>query len=155
MVRVVVAAAGGLCPKYHPSAPLKLELVYGEWVVNEDDDKGDSGDDRKSEVLDDGIHDIKLKDERNLGCFEVGQGSGVHIEVHQLVGPELESHEDIVSKDEVHFEGKWVFVAETNGSVEEAAVSSENNYDFGEVLDFNDFHSSAEIESGSLVVCMA
>ncbi|RZC88015.1 hypothetical protein C5167_004194 [Papaver somniferum] len=159
-----------LFTSYHPSPPLKME-----WNL--------------FLFLDDGSHDIKLKDgegssgsgsvenfdgessspggltERSSGCFELGQGSGVHTEIHQLVGPELGSHEDIVSEAEVHVksngavetksendiqivdESAIVSNLETgSGSVEEAAVASENYSDLEKPLDLDDFNSASEIQ---------
>ncbi|KAI3994735.1 hypothetical protein MKX01_002351 [Papaver californicum] len=113
-------------------------------AVKEFDDESKSSDDEddgKSEVLDDGSHDVKLKDgegssgsgsgsmekfgsessspvgllERSSGCFEVGQGLGVHIKINQLLGPESESREDIVSRAEVRIK--------RNGSVETKSES--------------------------------
>ncbi|KAI3947217.1 hypothetical protein MKX01_019870 [Papaver californicum] len=102
------------------------------WSVEEDEDESDSSDDEgdeKSEVLDDGNHEGKLKDgegssgsgsvenpggdisspggstESNTGCFEAGQGSGSNDEIDGLMGPEMESR-DIVSEAEiVHIKG--------------------------------------------------
>ncbi|KAI3988844.1 hypothetical protein MKX01_016415 [Papaver californicum] len=177
------------------------------WSVEEDEEETDSSDDEgdeKSEVLDDGNHAGKLKDgegisgsgsgsvgnsggelsspggstENNRGCFEVGQGSRNNDETDGLVGPELESREDIVSKAEiVHIKGNGSVgtesesdnqtvdqtanvssleirnelagnsvVAEVNGSVEEAAVASEKNFDLEKPLNFDDFNCAADME---------
>ncbi|KAI3906536.1 hypothetical protein MKW98_009444 [Papaver atlanticum] len=119
------------------------------WSVEEDEDESDSSDDEgdeKSEVLDDGSHEGKLKDgegssgsgsvedsggelsspggstESNRGCFEVGQGSGTNDEIDGLMGPELGSREDIVPEAEiVHVEG--------NGSVGTESESDNQTVD--------------------------
>ncbi|MCL7027860.1 hypothetical protein MKW94_013617 [Papaver nudicaule] len=114
-------AAGKRKKKSFPSTSGNSEKRLKLWSVEEDEDDTDSSDDEKSEVLDEG----KSKDgesssgsgsvensggelsspggstETKTGCFEVGQGSGHQDEIDGLLGPELESREDIVSEAEI------------------------------------------------------
>ncbi|KAI3879440.1 hypothetical protein MKX03_014060 [Papaver bracteatum] len=132
------------------------------WSVEEDEDESDSSDDEgdeKSEVLDDGSHEGKLKDgegssgsgsvensggelsspggstENNRGCFEVGQGSGNNDEIDGFMGPELGSREDIVPEAEtVHVEGNESVGAESESDNQTVDQSANANLEIRDEL---------------------
>ncbi|XP_026429723.1 replication stress response regulator SDE2-like [Papaver somniferum] len=136
-------------------------LVMMVKANNVESDSSADENDGKPEVLDDGSHDVKLKD----GEGSSGSGSGVHTGIHQLVGPKSGSHEDIESEAEVHVKSNGAVVTksesdiqivdesatvlnlETGGcSVEEAAVASKNNSNLGTPLDLDDYNLASEIQ---------
>ncbi|KAI3921225.1 hypothetical protein MKW92_052836 [Papaver armeniacum] len=132
------------------------------WSVEEDEDESDSSDDEgdeKSEVLDDGSHEGKLKDgegssgsgsvensggelsspggstENNRGCFEVGQGSGNNDEIDGFMGPELGSREEIVPEAEtVHVEGNGSVGTESESDNQTVDQSANGNLEIRDEL---------------------
>ncbi|KAI3910737.1 hypothetical protein MKW92_001994 [Papaver armeniacum] len=132
------------------------------WSVEEDEDESDSSDDEgdeKSEVLDDGSHEGKLKygegssgsgsvensggelsspggsTENNRGCFEVGQGSGNNDEIDGFMGPELGSREEIVPEAEtVHVEGNGSVGTESESDNQTVDQSANGNLEIRDEL---------------------
>ncbi|KAI3831670.1 hypothetical protein MKX03_021146 [Papaver bracteatum] len=111
---LICCGVGGLrIPKQHPSPPT---TTIASFEIETCDSSADE-DDGNSEV--DGSHDVKLKDERRSGCFVLGQGSGVHTEIHQLVGPDENNSDlekpleldDFNSASEIQYGSLVVFMA--------------------------------------------
>ncbi|RZC79356.1 hypothetical protein C5167_003708 [Papaver somniferum] len=145
------------------------------WSVEEDEDDSDSSDDEgdeKSEVLDDGSHEGKLKDgegssgsgsvensggelsspggstENNRECFEVGQGSGNNDEIDGFMGPELGSRQDIVPEAEtVHLEGNGSVGTESESDNQTVGQSANANL---EIRDELAGHSLVDEVNGSV-----